>query len=122
MTPRYSQRVAISCSVIFAGDAGVGEGRILNLSLPGCLLESTPTLQCGHYVQLRIFLPDLQSPLHVPLAAVRWVDGFRVGLEFIRTSWEDQTRLESFVRAKSSLPPREAYSIEGIAVIGPSES
>jgi hypothetical protein len=120
MKARYSQRVSVACSVIFAGDGGVGEGRILDVSLPGCLLESAATLKSGDYVQLRVFLPDLQSPLHVPLAAVRWVEGNRVGLEFIRTSQEEQNRLEQFVRRKSRVAGRQAAWTEGIVVVGAS--
>lgn len=120
MKTRYSQRISVACSVIFAGDGGVGEGRIVDVSLPGCLLESAATLKSGDYVQLRLFLPDLQTPLHVPLAAVRWVDGNRVGLEFIRTSVEEQIRLESFVRGRSRIAGKQAVWTEAIVVVGAS--
>ncbi len=120
MNTRYSQRISVACSVIFAGDGGVGEGRIVDVSLPGCLLESAATLKSGDYVQLRLFLPDLQTPLHVPLAAVRWVDGNRVGLEFIRTSVEEQIRLESFVRGRSRIAGKQAVWTEAIVVVGAS--
>ncbi|MET0516190.1 MAG: PilZ domain-containing protein [Nitrospiraceae bacterium] len=118
MQTRYSQRISVSCSVIFAGDDGVGEGRILDLSLPGCLLEGAETLKTGDYVQMRIFLPDLQSPLNVPLAAVRWVDGFKVGLEFIQTSRQEQKRLEQFVHGRMALLGHSVIWNEGIVVIG----
>jgi hypothetical protein len=101
MQTRYSQRVRVDCSVIFCGESGIGEGRIVNLSLPGCLLESSQRISSGDYVQLRLFLPDQQAPLQVSLAAVRWVDGSRVGLEFIRTSQNEQLRLEHLVRRQS---------------------
>jgi hypothetical protein len=120
MKNRYSQRISVTCSVIFCGDSGVGEGRILDISLPGCLLESAACLKAGDYVQLRLFLPDLQSPLHVPLAAVRWVEGNRVGLEFIRTAHEERNRLEVFVRQKSCTAVRQAAWSEGIVVVGAS--
>ena len=102
MQARYSQRVAVECPALFAGENAVAEGRILDLSLPGCLLESTEKMSPGEYVQLRLFLPNSQTPLQVILAAVRWVDGFRVGLEFIRTTLDEQLRLERFVREASS--------------------
>jgi hypothetical protein len=120
MKTRYSQRISVACSVIFAGDGGVGEGRVVDVSLPGCLLESAATLKSGDYVQLRLFLPDLQTPLHVPLAAVRWVDGNRVGLEFIRTSVEEQIRLENFVRGRSRIAGKQAAWTEAIVVVGAS--
>jgi hypothetical protein len=120
MKARYTQRISVACSVIFSGDGGVGEGRMLDVSLPGCLLESAAALKAGDYVQLRLFLPDLQHPLHVPLAAVRWVEGNRIGLEFIRTSQEEQTRLEQFVRRRSGNAGRQAAWTEGIVVVGAS--
>lgn len=100
MQARYCQRVSLECPVMFASESAVGEGRILDLSLPGCLFESPEKMSPGEYVQLRLFLPDIQSPLHVPLAAVRWVDGFKNGIEFIRTSQDEQCRLEQFVRRR----------------------
>jgi hypothetical protein len=116
MQARYSQRVKVDCSVRFAGESGVGEGRILDLSLPGCLLESPGKFSPGEYVQLRLFLPDLQAPLQVFLAAVRWVQGVRVGLEFIRTSQDEQHRLECFVRGH--LGAGASVWSEGIVITG----
>lgn len=98
MRKRYSQRVSVDCSVILAGENVVAEGRMLDLSLPGCLLESSKRMYPGEYIQLRLFLPDRQPPLHVALAAIRWVDGFKLGIEFIRTSRIEQDRLDEFVR------------------------
>jgi hypothetical protein len=47
----------------------------------------------GDSVHLRVFIPDHHIPLNIPLAIVRWVEKNRVGLEFIRSSQEDQIRL-----------------------------
>jgi hypothetical protein len=57
----------------------------------------------GDSVHLRVFIPDHQIPLNVPLAVVRWVEKNRVGLEFIRSSKEDQTRLKRFVKQQKQL-------------------
>jgi hypothetical protein len=100
MQTRYSHRIEVDCAVMFAGDSAMGEGRALDISLPGCLLESSEKMFKGDYVQLRLFLPDALTPLQVSLAAVRWVNGTRVGLEFIRTTHDQQCRLEHFVRAR----------------------
>ncbi|WHZ21773.1 MAG: hypothetical protein OJF47_000885 [Nitrospira sp.] len=117
MQARYSQRVPVECPIMFAGESAVGEGRMLDLSIPGCLLESPQKMSAGEYVQLRLFLPDLQMPVHVPLAAVRWVNDFRVGIEFIRTSRDEQRRLEQFVRRRLGHGEALAWS-ERIVVIG----
>lgn len=115
MQSRYSQRVPTDCAVMFAGDNVVGEGRILDISLPGCLLESAKEVNAGEYLQLRLFLPDHQAPLRVALAAVRWVKGTKVGVEFIRTSEDEQCRLEQFLRIKTPCPRRLTCS-EGIVL------
>jgi PilZ domain len=98
MVKRYGPRVELTCKVILAGDQSCYEGRVLDVSLPGCLVECVHTLHVGDYVQLRLFFPDHARPMNVPLAAVRWVDGVRVGVEFIRSSKTDQARLATLVQ------------------------
>lgn len=98
MESRYSTRVPVECSVVFAGDALIGEGRVIDVSLPGCLMESQEDVKVGDYVRLKLSLPDQKPPITVPLAVVRWAEGNRVGVEFIRSSEDDQVRLTRFVR------------------------
>jgi len=98
MESRYSARVPVECSVVFAGEALIGEGRVVDVSLPGCLMESPEAVKPGDYVQLKLFLPDQEPAIRVPLAVVRWAQGSRVGVEFIRSSEDDQIRLTRFVR------------------------
>ena len=117
MKNRYSQRVPMDCAVMFAGDNVVGEGRVLDISLPGCLLESAKKMTAGEYLQLRLFLPDRQAPLHVALAAVRWVESSKLGIEFIRTSEDEQRRLEHFVRRSPAYSGPSIWT-EGIVLIG----
>lgn len=52
MQRRYSALVAVECPVIFAGQAAIGEGRVIDISLPGCLLESSECPKPGDYVQI----------------------------------------------------------------------
>lgn len=118
MVNRYSSRVPVGCSVVFAGDGMVGEGRALDVSIPGCLLESPQTTRAGDYVQLRLFLPDNQPPLSVQLAVVRWVEGSRFGVEFIRSSSQDQVRLANFVRSRLDTERSGARWKEGIVLLG----
>lgn len=101
MVTRYGPRVAISCGVLLAGDRSFSEGRMVDVSSPGCLIECVHNFQVGDYVQVRIFLPDQADPLSIPLGAVRWVDSARVGVEFIKSSEEDQHRLSRFVRRRA---------------------
>jgi len=95
---RYGPRVAFTCKVILTGEDSSCEGQALDLSLPGCLIECVHSLKVGDYVQLRLFLPDHAVPMDIPLAAVRWINSAKVGVEFIRSSEEDQRRLSAIVR------------------------
>jgi hypothetical protein len=103
METRYSPRIPVECAVIFAGEAAAGEGRTIDVTLPGCMLETSSHLDLGQYVQLRVFLPDQEHPLEVELAAVRWIEGNRAGLEFIRTSDEEYVRLVRFINDRLPL-------------------
>ena len=98
MQRRYSARVTVECSVVFAGQTAIGEGRVIDVSLPGCLLESSECPKPGDYVQLKLSPPDQQPAVRVQLAVVRWAKGHRVGVEFIRSSEDDQIRLTRFVK------------------------
>ncbi|HEY6085883.1 MAG TPA: PilZ domain-containing protein [Nitrospira sp.] len=102
MIRRYGRRVSVSMNVIVAGDRKFAVGRMLDMSLPGCLIECRHTLKKGDYVQLRTFLPDQTEPVDITLAAVRWIHASRVGMEFIRTSEQDQHRLRNFIRRHAS--------------------
>jgi hypothetical protein len=120
MEDRYSERVPVECSVVFAGDSIIGEGRVVDVSLPGCLMESPESAKVGDYVRLKLFLPDCQPAVSVPLAVVRWAKGGRLGIEFIRSSKEDQIRLKRFVcrrRQRASVSEWEA-GVEILSAIG----
>ena len=97
MEDRYSLRIPIECSAVFSGESVIGEGRVLDVSLPGCLIESPEAARPGDYVRLKLCLPDGQPAVDVPLAVVRWAKGNRLGVEFIRSSEEDTIRLTRFV-------------------------
>jgi hypothetical protein len=83
MKPRCHKRIQIEASVIFTIGSCVGEGRALDISVPGCLIESPISVKKGDYLQLKVFLPGLKSPFSVALAAVRWTNGSQFGVEFI---------------------------------------
>lgn len=98
MVARYGPRVPIVGQAVLAGSHASCEGRVLDLSVPGCLIECSHRLHVGDYVRLRVSLPDGGAAMTVLLAAVRWVCANRVGLEFIRSSIGDQHRLAAFIR------------------------
>ena len=103
---RYCERVHAQFPVVFAGEAYVGEGTVLNVSVPGCAIHSRNPVQPGSYIEMRMLVPDATPPLRVGLAKVRWCEGPRFGVEFIQMPGEDQIRLGRLV--KNETPPSMA--------------
>jgi hypothetical protein len=97
MQPRYKHRVPLTATVSFCNGELSGQGRLLDLTTPGCLVESPQKVLKGQYFQLQISLPDLKSHLSVKLAAVRWSEGGRFGLEFIKMDEAEQQTLDAFM-------------------------
>jgi hypothetical protein len=97
MQPRYKHRVPLKASVTFSNGELSGHGRVLDLTAPGCRVESPQKVLKGQYFQLQISLPELASPLSVKLAAVRWSEGGRFGLEFIKMDRPEQQTLDAFM-------------------------
>jgi PilZ domain len=89
--------------VVFTSESSVGEGTIVNVSIPGCAIQSRKRVQPGSYLEMRVLVPDTTSPLHVGLAKVRWSEGRRFGVEFIRMPGEDQIRLGHIVKKQAHL-------------------
>ena len=96
MISRYSSRKAIECTASLASQGRLRQGRVLDLSVPGCLLETGLRLEPGQSLQLKLMFP-IGKPLSVTLAVVRWVNGWKAGVEFIRMSQEDQALLRAHV-------------------------
>ncbi|THI88194.1 MAG: PilZ domain-containing protein [Nitrospira sp. CG24A] len=95
---RYCERVPTQFPVVFAGEAYVGEGTVLNLSVPGCAIHSRKPVEPGSYLEMRMLVPDITPPLRVGLAKVRWCEGRRFGVEFIQMPGQDQVRLGRLVK------------------------
>jgi hypothetical protein len=84
MKPRYKERIPLKCPVIFSTGTQIGEGRVIDLTNPGCLIDSAVVVQKEQSLQLKMFLPGLKSPLTVILGVVRWTNGKQFGVEFIK--------------------------------------
>jgi PilZ domain len=100
---RSCERVHTEFPVIFAGETYVGEGTVLNVSAPGCAIQSRKRVQPGSYLEMRLLVPDSSSPLRVGLAKVRWCEERRFGVEFIQIPGGDQVRLGQLVN--HDMPP-----------------
>jgi hypothetical protein len=74
-----------------------GLGRILDLSVGGCLLESQWTMTPGRTLGLRVQVPGLERPLMIDGARVQWVKGLLGGLSFVGIGRTEQQRLERVI-------------------------
>jgi hypothetical protein len=81
----------------------VGEGAVVDVTVPGCQLETHFPLEPGQSVQLRVYL-DPQRPMRVELGIVRWVRDDKAGIEFIRMAGDDQLQLRFFVGQTEKRP------------------
>ena len=97
MQPRYRPRIGVSCPVVVTTGTQVGAGHILDLTLPGCLIESPLAVQKAQPLHLEMFLPGIASPLIVTLAVIRWTEGNRFGAEFIKMHTSQQRMLQRFM-------------------------
>ncbi len=97
MKQRRSPRIPVSGSVAFSGEDIAGQARVSDLSVSGCVLETGTVREfpINAYLSLRLDVPDHQGLLEIDLAAVRWSQGRKAGLEFIRLDPGTQTRLRS---------------------------
>lgn len=109
MNPRYSDRKSVSAKVTLSSGPRVGEGQVVDLTVPGCLLQTAMPLERGQDVQLVIYLNELR-PMRINLGIVRWVSGKTAGIEFIRMSAADQERLRAFIGYR---PPHKVSSSWG---------
>jgi hypothetical protein len=115
VTPRYSDRKITTCKVTLSCGARVGDGHMINLTVPGCQLQSTLTLEVGDSVQLRVHL-DRQKPMRIDLGVVRWTQDGKAGIEFIRMSREDQLRLRFYVGYIERRPQSSRWSEQPMCV------
>ena len=72
MKQRYTKREPVQSTCILSCEGMMGQGQLLNLSVPGCLLKTSMKLKVGQYVDLRLSFPTSATALQVKLAAVRW--------------------------------------------------
>ena len=94
---RSSERIALQCSIVLATGVQTGEGRVLNVSKSGCLVEAPMLIKAGDCLQMRLFLPNTDLSMRVSVAVVQWALGFRFGVEFIDVDEKHRTRLSHFI-------------------------
>jgi hypothetical protein len=97
MKPRYSPRALVQAAAVFTVNGFTGEGRVLDLTVPGCSIDSPCPPTQGDTVTLRVSVPQRGASFLVALAVVRWVQGSRFGVEFIQMEQPDRLRYNALV-------------------------
>ncbi len=101
MELRQTPRVQVECPCTFSGPNVGAEGIVVNLSLPGCAVESNTHVLPGTYLALHILMPVHFSPMAIPLAVVRWSEEHKFGVRFLDVGPEEQARLDGLIRRHS---------------------
>jgi hypothetical protein len=85
-----------------------GKGQVLDLTVPGCLIDSPLSPKKGDALTLRLGFPQVEVTFHVALGVVRWVQGTRFGVEFIEMDQQERLRYNATV---SNLLQQQAASL-----------
>ena len=97
MKPRYYPRAVVQGSAIFTVDGRISEGQVLDLTVPGCLINSPCSPDKGDSLTLCLDVSQVGALVSVALGVVRWVQGSRFGVEFIEMDLRERFRYNATV-------------------------
>ena len=104
MKPRSRSRVPVDYQVSFAGDHVSGQGVLTNLALSGGEIETDFQFTIGMHLCLDVQLTGARSPIVIALAIVRWKQGDRYGVEFVRFEGNAKQQLEDMLNQRDGSP------------------
>lgn len=105
MELRRHPRFRVQFRSTFAGYQIEGEGKAIDLSQGGCKIESDLRVPASATLELRLYVPDLDWPVRVEQAAVKWARGQQFGLEFVRLLPKEEETLLRVVKDLESGEP-----------------
>ena len=91
--PRFTSQFR---STILGGQ-GEGQGRTLDLSAGGCMIETDFPVVVGASFECRIYVPGLDWPLRIDEAQVRWVKGNTFGIQFVKLHPDEEGKLKQVI-------------------------
>ena len=91
--PRFTSQFRSTIS----GGQGEGQGRTLDLSAGGCMIETDLPVVMGALFECRIYVPGLDWPLRIDEAQVRWVKGNTFGIQFVNIKPDEEEKLEQVI-------------------------
>lgn len=93
--PRFTSQFRSTIS----GGHGEGQGRTLDLSVGGCMIESDLSVVVGASFECRIYVPGLDWPLRIDEAQVRWVKANTFGIQFLKIQSDEEEKLKQVITA-----------------------
>lgn len=81
----------------FSSEQKEGQGRTLDLSLGGCMIEADLPVVVGATLECRIYVPGLDWPLRIDEAQVRWVKSGVFGIQFAKIQPDEETKLDRVI-------------------------
>ena len=81
----------------FSGEQREGQGRTLDLSSGGCMIETDQPVVAGATFECRIYVPGLDWPLRIDEAQVRWVKAGTFGVQFTKIQPDEEVKLERVI-------------------------
>jgi hypothetical protein len=94
---RQQPRFTSQFRSIISGGQGEGQGRTLDLSTGGCMIETDLPVGVGASFECRIYVPGLDWPLRIDEAQVRWVKGNTFGVQFTKIQPDEETKLKQVI-------------------------
>jgi len=91
--PRFTSQFR---SIISSGQ-GEGQGRTLDLSTGGCMIETDLPVGVGASFECRIYVPGLDWPLRIDEAQVRWVKANTFGIQFTKIQPDEEIKLKQVI-------------------------
>lgn len=95
--PRARPRVPVDYPASFTGDEASGQGTVTNLTLAGGEITSDRQPPLGARVSLQVQPPGARPSIIIALAIVRWKEGERFGLEFVRFEGDAKEQLKDML-------------------------
>jgi hypothetical protein len=91
--PRFTSQFRSTIS----GGQGEGQGRTLDLSASGCMIETDLQVVVGALCECRIYVPGLDWPLRIDEAQVRWVKANTFGIQFMKIQPSEEAKLKQVI-------------------------
>jgi hypothetical protein len=74
-----------------------GQGRTLDLSVGGCMIETDFPVAVGASFEFRIYVPGLDWPLRIDEAQVRWAKANTFGIQFMKVKPDEEEKLKRVI-------------------------